>query len=272
MEIQTDAPLLARLILAVVFFVAGAAKLADLAGSRNAIIAFGLPNSLAPSLGIALPVVELLIAIGLISQATGRAAVSASIVLLAIFGIAIATVIIRGREAECHCFGQLHSSPVGYMTMGRTLALLLVAVVARGRRGVETGSFVERFSSFSPSELAIFAGGIFAFAALSAAVWFMSHLLRQHGRLLLRLDSLEEQLTQRGLIGFPAIANTSDGLPVGSVAPSFTLPGIDNTSVGLDDLLRRARSVVLVFSHPGCAPCTRCFPHCVHGRRITPTR
>ena len=42
--------LIARLLLALVFLVAGAAKLTDRAGSRQAVIDFGLPKSLAAPL------------------------------------------------------------------------------------------------------------------------------------------------------------------------------------------------------------------------------
>lgn len=45
----------ARLVLALVFAVAGAAKLADLAGSRRAIGDFGVPAALAAPLGTLLP-------------------------------------------------------------------------------------------------------------------------------------------------------------------------------------------------------------------------
>jgi len=44
--------LIARLLLAFVFVVAGASKLIDGAGSRRAIIDFGLPTALAIPLGI----------------------------------------------------------------------------------------------------------------------------------------------------------------------------------------------------------------------------
>ena len=51
--------LIARVLLALVFSVAGAAKLADRSGSRQAIIGFGLPSSIAGSLGLLLPLAEL---------------------------------------------------------------------------------------------------------------------------------------------------------------------------------------------------------------------
>ena len=49
------AMLVARLLLALVFAAAGAAKLADREGSRQAIVDFGVPSALAAPLGLLLP-------------------------------------------------------------------------------------------------------------------------------------------------------------------------------------------------------------------------
>jgi uncharacterized membrane protein YphA (DoxX/SURF4 family) len=54
--------LIMRLLLAVVFGLAGVAKLADRTGSRQAVIDFGLRTSLATPLGILLPLAELAVA------------------------------------------------------------------------------------------------------------------------------------------------------------------------------------------------------------------
>src|SRR5215218_7157556 len=62
--------LLDRLLLATVFAVAGVAKLADRAGSRQAIVDFGLPARLATLLGILLPLYELAVAAALIPTPT----------------------------------------------------------------------------------------------------------------------------------------------------------------------------------------------------------
>ena len=66
--------LIARLPLA--FAVAGAAKLADLAGSRRALEEFGLPRPLAVPLGTLLPVIEIAVAAALIPVASGCGAPS----------------------------------------------------------------------------------------------------------------------------------------------------------------------------------------------------
>jgi uncharacterized membrane protein YphA (DoxX/SURF4 family) len=53
--------LVARLLLALVFAVAGVAKLADREGSRRAIVDFGVPSALAAPLGL-LSLAELAVA------------------------------------------------------------------------------------------------------------------------------------------------------------------------------------------------------------------
>jgi len=62
--------LIARLLLAVVFVVAGISKLADREGSRQAMTNFGIPAALAASFGLLLPLVELAVAAALLPGAT----------------------------------------------------------------------------------------------------------------------------------------------------------------------------------------------------------
>ncbi len=62
--------LLARLLLFVVFLIAGLAKLANLAGSRQALRDFGVPTQLAMPFGLLLPLAELAVAVSLISTAS----------------------------------------------------------------------------------------------------------------------------------------------------------------------------------------------------------
>ncbi|MCL4488183.1 MAG: DoxX family membrane protein [Chloroflexi bacterium] len=62
--------LAARLLLALVFAVAGLAKLADRPGSRQALRDFGLPTRLAGPLGVLLPLIELVVAFALLPLVT----------------------------------------------------------------------------------------------------------------------------------------------------------------------------------------------------------
>ena len=111
--------LVARLLLAGVFLVAGVAKLADRAGSRQAIVDFGLPARLATPLGIVLPLAELAVAVALIPVSTAWWGALGALALLLLFTAGIGINLARGRQPECHCFGQLHSAPAGWSTLIR---------------------------------------------------------------------------------------------------------------------------------------------------------
>ncbi len=78
------------MLLALVFLVAGVSKLADRAGSRQAIVDFGLPSPLATPLGILLPLAELTVAAALIPTPTAwwGAAAALALLLAAAAGIA----------------------------------------------------------------------------------------------------------------------------------------------------------------------------------------
>src|SRR4051794_10268799 len=102
------------LALAAVFGVAAFGKLMDLEGSRAAVEGFGVERRTAGVLGIALPFAELAIAAGLIIAPLSRAAAVAALVLLLAFAAGVARAMRRGEAVECHCFGVLHSAPVGW--------------------------------------------------------------------------------------------------------------------------------------------------------------
>src|SRR5919202_5388545 len=122
-----SALLIARLLLALVFVVAGAAKLADRAGSRQAIVDFGVPAWLAPPLGILLPLAELLVAGALIPTASAWGGALGALALLLLFVAGIGINLARGHKPDCHCFGQLHSAPAGWSTLVRNLLLAALA-------------------------------------------------------------------------------------------------------------------------------------------------
>src|SRR4029079_386079 len=106
--------LIARFVLAAVFAVAGLTKLADRPGSREALVAFGVPEALAVPGAVLLPIAELAVAVLLIPGPTAAIGSAAAPVLLLGFCAGIARSMIRGESPDCHCFGQLHSEPVGW--------------------------------------------------------------------------------------------------------------------------------------------------------------
>src|SRR5205085_2967374 len=119
--------LLARLLLAAVFLVAGLAKLADLAGSQQALRDFGVPARLANPFGVLLPLAELAVAVALLFPATAWWGAVGALALLLLFVGGIGYNLAHGRQPDCHCFGQLHSAPAGWPTLIRNLVLAAVA-------------------------------------------------------------------------------------------------------------------------------------------------
>lgn len=98
--------LLARLLTGGVWIVAGALKLPDPAGSVRAVRAYDLlPESLVPTVGHLLPVVEVVVGAALVLGLLTRGAAVISALLFVMFIVGIASVWARGISIECGCFG-----------------------------------------------------------------------------------------------------------------------------------------------------------------------
>jgi uncharacterized membrane protein YphA (DoxX/SURF4 family) len=129
----------ARIVLAVVFAVAGWPKLTDPEGTVRSVRAFRLlPEAVAPAFGYALPAVELALAGLLLVGLATRVAAAGVAVLLVMFMVGIAAAWARGLSIDCGCFGATGAAvtdPVrGYVVdLLRDAGLLLLAcwLVAR---------------------------------------------------------------------------------------------------------------------------------------------
>jgi len=194
--------------------------------------------------------------------------------LLAIFLIAFGIAMIRGRKPDCHCFGQLHSAPVGWPTLVRNGVLAVFAgwLASRGKGNLGPDPWAW-FASLGVLErkLAIV-------AACAVAVLFI-YLLRRtrpetesiESQLSLSLaaddeDEPEERPLPRRQVGArtapqaelpePAkVVAIGIGLPIGTPAPEFELPGMTGEKRSLQSLRKQGKDVVLVFSSPHCKPC-----------------
>jgi len=217
------------LLLALVFAVAGVAKLADRAGSRQAIADFGVPAALAGPLGILLPLAELAVAAALAPTTTAWWGAVGALVLLTVFAVAIVTNLARGRRPSCRCFGQLHSAPAGWSTLARNAVLVAPAalVIWYGREGDVGPSAVGWVGALSVVQ------GLGLFAALLAvgllATWWWW-------------------------------AQRMAGLPVGAPAPAFDLLDLEGEGATLDSLRSPGRPVLLFFTDPGCDYCAEVLP------------
>jgi peroxiredoxin len=251
-----------------VLLLAGAAKLLDQTGAREAAVGFGVPRRAAPFVALSIPAVELLAA-GLLLSRTAEWGALGAAALLSVFAVAIAVALAGKRRPDCHCFGALHSASVSGVTLARTGALAVAAWTAAAFELAATdGNFLNQSLGFLLGEQAPVVAG-FAVVALIAFVqgWFILQLLRQQGRLLVRIERLE---------GLPAHGHTPPGalevvrpggaetLPdarlVGSAAPDFTLDSVDGDTVTLNASLADGHQTLMVFVDPQCGPCVELLP------------
>lgn len=98
--------------------------------------------------------------------------------------------------------------------------------------------------------MTVFFGTALPWLLIAIGTWLGYQLVRQNGRILLRLDSLERQLRPR-----PAPRREPSGLPLGSVAPDFELPDLAGINHKLSEY--RGKHVLLMFFNPGCGFCTK---------------
>jgi len=93
-----------------------------------------------------------------------------------------------------------------------------------------------------------------AWAVILAGGWLGWQLLRQNGRILLRLDELEKRPNEVEFGG----EDEREGLPLGSDAPEFELPGLAGERKSLTQF--RGQPLLLLFFNPACGFCRDLLP------------
>ncbi len=259
--------LILRIILAGIFALAAFSKLADKVAFRNAVVEFGLPGRMVGPISLLLPWLELGVVFLLLLSRSGKLGGIAALALLTGFSAAIAVNLVRGRKPDCHCFGQLHSAPIGWKTIARNMAFAVCAsVVTWGPSDPSVASITRLYPDFGNGRWVWGSLAAAAVGAFLAQTWLAFHLLRQQGRVLIRLDKLETILRVNGL-SFADNAHAHVGLRIGSLAPSFEIPLLSGDMTSLERIHRRGRQTLLVFSDPGCSPCTALLPDIARWQR-----
>jgi uncharacterized membrane protein YphA (DoxX/SURF4 family)/thiol-disulfide isomerase/thioredoxin len=227
---------LLRIALSAIFAVAGITKLLDRRGTREAVKNFGSPERLVPLLSFVLPIAELAIAAGLLLARTTRISAFASVLMLGLFIVVISVNLAGGRTHDCHCFGQLHSRPLGWSTLVRNLIFALGAGIVLWQAQVRPAS-----SIFS------------ALAQLGSFQWLLLiGVLAVVIAILIYLQRWQERL--------PAETSaTSQGLPLDSFAPPFELTAYAGGKSSLAQLLAYGKPLLLIFTNPTCGPCVLLF-------------
>jgi peroxiredoxin/uncharacterized membrane protein YphA (DoxX/SURF4 family) len=248
--------LILRLVFAVVFGTAGLAKLFDRAGAEKAFAEFGVPEAFVRPLVYILPVVEITIAVSLLFVSSSWfGAIGAASVLL-VFTIAMLYQMAKGNSPDCHCFGQLHSEPVGVSSVLRNVGLLALSVflIAQGS-GVQGVSLIN-----SNQDIMLFVLGLAVVGLLAASVFFLKRISDQQTEIMRRIE-LIELVGQSGAAVEREAAHPNEGLPIGARVPDFELPSAGGESVSLAGLLGRHKPVLFFFVSPTCAPCRALVPN-----------
>ena len=206
---------------------------------------------------------ELAVAAALIPAATAWWGAVGALALLFLFGAGIAANLARGHKPECHCFGQLHSEPATWKMLARNGGLAAVAgfVVWRGY-GDAGPSAVGWLAGLSAAQVVGLVVVVAVLGVLAIQGLLLLNLLRQNGRLLMRVEALEEGLGG-GAATSPdggVAAQPTVGLPIGSTAPDFELPDLHGEMLTLASLRSSGKPVMLLFTDPNCGSCTAMLP------------
>jgi uncharacterized membrane protein YphA (DoxX/SURF4 family) len=240
-----------RLVLAVVFAVAGVAKLLDRKKTRESFLEFGVPPKLAPGAAVALPAAELVAAGLLVPTATARAGALLALALLLVFVAAVGRSLARGEQPDCNCFGAIHSEPISRTTLARNIAL---AAVAAALLAAGPGKSIGSLDGGTVLAVAASLAG----ALLLGLTWFNWELFKQNGRLLTRVRALEETVGAPPTFTIPGPADKIGGLAVGDLVPDLELATADGGVRSVRELaIASATPVAFVFISPGCAGCDR---------------
>ncbi|MCA1845167.1 MAG: redoxin domain-containing protein [Actinobacteria bacterium] len=258
----------ARLVLAAVFLVAAAAKLVDRSASRQAMRDFGIPEGMAGPVAGLLPLAELAVGAALLPVPLVRWGALGALILLGAFIVAIVANLARGKRPDCRCFGQLHSTPVGSSTLLRNGVLgalaAFVAFEAWQPRPQPGRGLAHLLGRMTTGEVLGLVAAVALAVLLALVAWFMTNVMAQQGRMIVRLDALEAAFAEDGLTvaggSGPAALVAAGGLPVGDKAPDFHLKGLYGEVLTLEALLAPGNPVLLLFTDPHCGPCGALLP------------
>jgi peroxiredoxin len=102
-------------------------------------------------------------------------------------------------------------------------------------------------------------GMVLPWLLVAVQVWLVYQLVRQNGRILIKLEDLERKLGSPGLAPAQPVGEGGEqGLAIGTPAPEFTLPDLDGRPHSLAEF--RGKKVLLAFFGPRCGYCHDMLP------------
>lgn len=243
--------LIVRLALFGILAVAGIGKILDLEGSEKAVAGFGVPEPLAKIFAILIPVAELIFAACLLFTTYSWLGAAGALLLLVTFICGMLVQMIKGEAPDCHCFGQIHSEPVGAKSLVRNILIAILPVVllvnGRTQQGLAIGETEAQIAS--NALLAV----LIVFGIVGAS--YLHRLVKENSSLKRRVE-LIEMFDNGGMpIERDEAGDPTDSLPIGAPFPDFQLPDTGGKVVTFEHLLADLVPKLFLFVGPTCKPC-----------------
>jgi peroxiredoxin/uncharacterized membrane protein YphA (DoxX/SURF4 family) len=247
--------LLVRLFLFGVFVVAGVGKLLDLEGSEKAVRGFGVPDSISKPVSVFLPVVEIVIGVLLLFVGTSWIGAVLAFLLLAVFIVGMAVQMAQGNAPDCHCFGQIHSEPVGKWSLIRNIgfAILSLLIVSQG----PANQGYDLSTSSNDMLQAVLILGILILVAV--AVFYLKKIFEQQVQIMRRIEVLE-LVSRDGAHVERDAGSPAESLPIGAPFPEFELADTSGKRIRFSDIRKATEPILFLFVSPDCGPCNALFP------------
>lgn len=122
-------PLVARFVVGGAFLAAGVLKVSHPADLAAAITAFqlGIPPTVSAAIAVGMPLLEILLGAYLLAGWLLPLSSAVATVLLAVFTLVLTSVVARGIDAPCGCFGPADQARASWWGVARDGLLLLPA-------------------------------------------------------------------------------------------------------------------------------------------------
>jgi peroxiredoxin/uncharacterized membrane protein YphA (DoxX/SURF4 family) len=243
--------LIIRLLLFVILAVAGFAKLLDREGAEKAVRAFGTPDPFVRTFAVLIPISELIFGFSLLFVTYSWIGAAGALLLMVTFIGGMLVQMIKGESPDCHCFGQIHSEPVGPKSLIRNILIGVLPIVllisGRENQGFALGD----------SGGQIFSNVVLAVLSVVAivAVSYILRLTRENALLNRRVELMEMLETGGTMIERDNAGDPSDSLPIGAPFPDFKLPDVSGKLVTFEHLLADPVPKLFIFVGPACKPC-----------------
>jgi thioredoxin-related protein len=258
--------LLARLFLGCIFAIAGVAKLRSRRDTERSVEEFGIPKRWVPTFALVIPIAELLVATLLLASPVTMwwGALGAALMLIS-FTIVMFIHLVRGRHPQCNCFGHIGAAPISSRTIIRNLGLLCLTGFVLwpvDANQLTSGLKLAFTLVWHPTAASLLAGMVVAVLFLQGCL--IVQLMRQNGRLLLRIERLESPGVSQPRDALPQLTHPIQSL----LAPPFALPDLTGASYTLTSLCARGQPVLLLFTDPACELCADLLPDVAHWQQV----